>query len=132
MRSRSHPRTRTMSAAGNRPRPASPWWLVLIVVIGAITTGCSDPGSGGSGVPGASASPAPIDAPATGASTLTGTIEALDATTLTVRGSRIDYTRATIVRSDGSAASAADLQLGQAVTVTLAEGGVVAIRIVIL
>lgn len=88
--------------------------------------GCSDPGSGGTGVPGSAA------APTTDPRRIEGTIEALDATTLTVNAARIDYTRATITRADDSAATAADLRIGQPVSITLtAEGATSAERIVI-
>ncbi len=98
----------------------------LFIAGSSMLPGCSDPGSGGSGVPGAAQ--APIADPRL----IEGTIEALDTTSLTVNAVRIDITRAAIVRADGSAATTADLRVGLPVSITLtAAGATTAERIVI-
>ncbi len=109
-------------------------WLALLLAA------CSDPGSGGTGIPGPSAgappaSPAPVeapppaaDAPATlppgcaappgaGSDPYTGEVRAVADGCLLVGDRAIVITMATIERRSGGAATAAELAAGMRVTV---------------
>ena len=112
----------------------APLWLALLLAA------CSDPGTGGTGIPGptagAPASPAPVEAPpapnadapaapppdcaappAASADPFTGQVRAVADGCLLVGDRAIVITMATIQRRSGAAATAADLVPGIRVTV---------------
>jgi hypothetical protein len=111
----------------------SPLWLALLLVA------CSDPGSGGTGIPGPSAgappAPAPVEAPppnadapaavppdcattpGAGTEPYAGQVRALADGCLLVNERAIVITMAAIERRSGMAATAADLVVGIQVTV---------------
>jgi hypothetical protein len=126
----------TTPAAGRGRRTLArqaPLWLALLLAA------CSDPGSGGTGIPGPSAgappaSPAPVEAPpanadapalppgcaapaAASAHPYSGEIRAVAEDCLLVGDRAIVITMATIRRRSGAAATAADLVAGMRVTV---------------
>ncbi len=119
--------------------------LAAFLLSGCCLFGCSDPGSGGTGVPDASSgiggevsAPAPIaplpgsgppqalDAcaapPNTVAQVFAGTIEARLGACLLVGGRRVDISTARIERSSGEEAGADALQVGLRVVVTPQAG----------
>jgi hypothetical protein len=111
----------------------APLWLALLLAA------CSDPGTGGTGIPGptagAPASPAPVEAPppsaeapaapppgcaappAAGSDPYTGQVRALADGCLLVGDRAIVITMATIQRRSGAPATATDLVAGIRVTV---------------
>jgi hypothetical protein len=131
---RSSPATTPAAARGDRTLARqAPLWLALLLAA------CSDPGSGGTGIPGPSAgapptSPAPVEAPppnadapamppgcaappAASADPYTGEIRAVADDCLLVGDRAIVIAMATVQRRSGAAATAADLVAGMRVTV---------------
>lgn len=112
----------------------APLWLAMLLL-----AACSDPGSGGTGIPGPSAgappSPAPVEAPPPAADApammppdcaappgadsvpYTGEVRAVGDGCLLVGDRAIVITMATIARRSGAAATAAELVAGIRVTV---------------
>jgi hypothetical protein len=92
--------------------------LVLAWVF--VASGCSDPGSGGTGVPD-SASAGGVSAPALsapGQEVLRGAITRIEGTSIVVDQRTFDASTARVVTIDGRAATLADLRVGQRVAVT--------------
>lgn len=119
-----------MSEAGNQiGSMARRLWMIvwLSLLLGA----CSDPGSGGTGIPGTAASPAPVGgndsaAPDVGAScstpganseTFTGVIQSLNGDCLVVGERSIRIDTALILRRSGASANRNDLLPGTRVIV---------------
>lgn len=137
----SRPTAPSQSIVPSRPAAPRPGAIALLAIGLLFAAGCSDPGSGGTGVPGTelgTGAPAPVSAPAPapapasggigdgaacdappGATTATfgGRVRAFAGTCLQVDERRIDVVSARVLRRSGAAATTTDLVVGVAVTV---------------